>query len=120
MKQPQLDEHFRILRFTAIVQFTSATSVYFELAHVSQNKFSRTAFGAAAVLTCCDGPHRNLILLSLPDEYTATKTLAAIQQRLFEILGLDAKDSWWMKVSPRPTHEVWGPFAEGYYPPLGS
>ncbi len=115
----QIDDRFPILRFTAIVKFASDTATFFELAHVSKSGFTRTTFGSAAVICKCSGAHANVILLSLPDEYSDPETLSAIQKRLFEILELSAADSWWMSVSPRPTHEVGGPLAAGYVSLIG-
>ena len=108
-------DHFDVLRFTAIARFVADSSVFFELAHVSQSGFTRSGFGHAAVMLGCRGEHEAVVLLSLPDEYQDMETLRAIQQRLFEILSLPDDQSFYLQLSPRPMLEGHGPYADGHF-----
>ena len=107
-------DSFDVLRFTAIAQFVADTSVFFQLAHVSQSGFTRSGFGYAAVMTGCLGQHDAVVLLSLPDEYHEIETLRAIQIRLFDILSLDEDHSFYLQLSPKPTLGAHGPNADGH------
>ncbi|GAB5516926.1 hypothetical protein [Rhodopirellula baltica] len=113
-----IGDSFKVLRFTAIAKHVAPSSIYFELAHVSQNGFSRTGFGHAAVMLGCDGPHDAVVLLAVPDDYQAMETVTAIQQRLFDILDLANDHSFVVYLSPRPFAQLDGPYAAGHFPPI--
>ncbi len=115
----QIGDHFKVLRFTAIAKHVCDSSIYFEFAHVSQNGFTRTGFGHAAIMTGSQGEHDAIVLIAIPDEYQATETLSAIQRRLFDIVGLATDHSFVVYVSPRPFAEMHGPYADGYFRPIG-
>ena len=116
----QIGDHFKVLRFTAIAKHISESSIYFELAYISQNGFSRTGFGHAAIMTGSQGGHDAVVLIAVPDEYQGAETLSEILQRLFEIIELAADHSFVVYLSPRPIAEMHGPYADGFFPPIGS